>query len=127
MVVGHEDQQADDHRDSEHVPADGDVVHQREDPVGKDVDHRVEDEDEEEEQPGLAEDVLGVPEVDAQDVEAVEPQDGVEEGRRAVGHRGDDADEADDVEPAGHPGSTGLASRWRPRSGRRSATRTRTS
>ena len=85
------------------MPAHRDVVHHREDPVGEDVDDRVEDEDEEEQQPRLAEDVLGVAEVDAEDVQAVEPERRVEEDRGAVSHRRDDADQADDVEPAGHP------------------------
>ena len=44
-----------------------------------------------------------VGEVDAEDVNAVEGQGGVEEGRDSVGHRGDDPDQTDDVEPAGHP------------------------
>ena len=58
VVVRHEHQQADDDRDAEHVPADGDVVHQRQAAVGEDVHDRVEHEDQEEQQPRLAEDVL---------------------------------------------------------------------
>ena len=123
VVVGHEDEQADDHRDAEHVPADRDVVEQRQDPVGEDVHQRVEDEDDQEQQPSLGEDVLGVAEVDPEDVEPVERQQGVQEERRAVADRGDDADQADDVEPAGVPAPAGAAelraptSRGRPRSG----------
>ena len=53
VMVGNEDQDADDHRDAEQVPADRDVVHQRQDPVGEDVHQRVEQQDDQEEQEGL--------------------------------------------------------------------------
>ena len=103
VIVGDEDQQPDDDRDPDQVPANGDVVRQRQDPVAEDVHHRVEDQDQEEEEPGLPEDVLGVGEVDPEDVDAVEGERRVEEDRRAVSHRGDDPHQPDDVEPAGHP------------------------
>ena len=50
VVVGDEDQQPDDHRDAQHVPADRDVVEQGQDPVGEDVEDRVERRDQEEEE-----------------------------------------------------------------------------
>ncbi len=75
----------------------------RQEAVDEDVDDRVEQQDDQEEQEGLGENVRGVAEVDAEDVDPVEAEQRVEEARRPVGHRGDDADQADDVEPAGEP------------------------
>ena len=72
VLVRHEDEQPDDDQHADHVPADRDVVHHRQPAVAEDVDERVEDEDQEEQQPGLAQDVRAVAEVDAEDADAVE-------------------------------------------------------
>ena len=72
MVVGHDDEDAEDDRHPEDVPSDRDVVHQRQAAVGEDVHQRVEDHDQEEQEPGFAEDVDVVAEVQPEDVHAVE-------------------------------------------------------
>jgi hypothetical protein len=114
VIVGHEDQEGDDHDDADHVPHDRDVVEERDERRREDVQDRVEGEDDQEEQERLAQDVAGVAEVDAKDVEPVELQQGEEERRRAVAHRGDDAEQADDVEPAREPAPAGTAEPCRP-------------
>ena len=69
VAVRNEDQQPDHDRDAEQVPADRDVVHQLDEPIGEDVDDRVADQDQGEQDPGLSQDVLGVGEVHAEDVD----------------------------------------------------------
>ena len=103
VVVRHDPEESDDHGDTEEVPTHRDVVHQRQEAVGEDVHHRVAEQDDQEEQELLAQDMAGVTEVDPEDVEPIEPEQDVEEDRGAVSHRGDDPEQADDVEPAGHP------------------------
>ena len=58
--------------------------------------------------------MLGVAEVDADDLDPVEAEDDVEERRRRVDDRGDDADQAGEVEPAGEPAPDGAAEPCRP-------------
>jgi hypothetical protein len=56
VVVRHEDEDAEDHEHAEDVPADRDVVEQREERVGKDVDHRVQEENDQEQHELVVED-----------------------------------------------------------------------
>ena len=98
------------------MPADRDVVHVRQEPVGEDVYQRVQDQDEGEQEPGLPEEVLAIAEVDPEDVKLVEAQRNVEEEGCAVADTGDDPDRADDVEPAGHPAPARTAEVVRPTS-----------
>src|SRR5205085_327062 len=106
VMVGDEDEESDDRHHAQHVPADRDVVEETEQLVGEDVHQRVERQDDHEQQERLAQDVLGVGEVDADHVDAVEAEQGVQEARRAVPHRGHDAEQPGDVEPAGEPAPT---------------------
>ncbi len=71
--------------------------------VSEDVDQRVEEHDQEEQQPGLARMCSSVGEVHPEDLDAVESRVWRSGRSRAVGHRRHDADQADDVEPAGQP------------------------
>jgi hypothetical protein len=116
MVVGDEDKDAENHQHAEYVPAHRDVVEQREQGVGEDVDDRVQEEDDQEQHELVVEDRRGIRrrEVDAADRHAVDAEHGVEEDRRAVADAGDDADQADHVEPAGKPAPAGAAKLCRP-------------
>ena len=98
------------------MPADRDVVEDRQQPVGEDVHDRVADQDDQEQQEVLVQDRgrVGGGEVDAEHVQPVEGEDRLEEERRAVADAGDDPDEADDVEPAGDPAPAGAAELGRP-------------
>src|SRR5262249_36639350 len=103
MLVRNKDQDTDDHRDPEHVPPDRDAVDQREQMRSEDVDQRGDTQNQCEEQELLAENVRFVAEVDPEDVHFVEAEDDVEENRSTVVDRGDNRDQADQVEPTREP------------------------
>ena len=103
VVVGDEYEQPDDDQDAKHMPPDRDVVDRRNQPVSEDVHQRVQNQDDHEQQELLGQDMAGVAEVDPEDIQSIETQERVQEKRRAVSDPGDDPDQADDVEPAGHP------------------------
>ena len=108
MLVGHDDQDPDDHGHAEHVPAHGDVVEEGHERRGEDVDQGMEREDRHEQHERLGQDVLGVAEVHEAEVQAVEAEEHVHELGARVVHRGHHAHEPDEVEPAGEP-APGLA------------------
>ena len=114
VAVGDEDEDDDDRGDAEHVPPDRDAVDQREHVRSPHVDDRVDRQDQREEEEDLAEDVDFVAEVDPEQVDFVEAEDDVEEGRAGVVDGGQDGDQADQVEPAGEPGPDRPAEATRP-------------
>ena len=109
MSVRDDHEERDDHRDSDHVPPHGDVVDHRQEIRAEDVDDRGGDQDDREEEERLGEDVLGVAEVDPEDVHPVGAERHVQEAGARVLDRRDHADQPEEVEPAGPPGPFGPA------------------
>ena len=93
----------------DHVDEHRDVVGDRQQVRAQDVDRRLDREDDREQQEGFTQYVFGVPEVDAEDLDAVKAEHDVQERGRRVDDRGDDADQADQVEPAREPAPHGAA------------------
>ena len=116
VMIRDEDEHAEDHEHTQHVPHDRNVVEESQQGVGEDVDARVEDENDQEQHELVVEDRRRVSgrEVDAPDVHAVDGEHGIQEDRRAVADAGDDSDEADHVEPAGEPAPARPAELRRP-------------
>ena len=109
-MAGDDDQDHDDHGDTNDVPPHRDAVEQGQQAVPEDVDHQPEEQQEHEQRHHHVRLVLHVDRGEVEDeVHVEEAEQVVDELRADVVHRGDDRDEADQVEPAGEPTPPGAA------------------